>query len=316
MGRLAVGMGHGIEDVGHVGDAPGERDGRAGDPRGIAGTVPALVVGERDVLGGAQQRPHAAGQDVGPDHRVPLHLLEFAGRQRSRLQKDRVANADLADIVQGRRSLDRQRHLGGQSQLAGEGPGEPTDTSRVFAGVVVAELGGERQPLEDLEPRDLQLPRPFLDGRLEPAVVLVQLQVQEARDEQVADAQQRFDGVERLVEEVLGAGPERALANLDTEIGRHNENGEIALVAEQPLQLCHHAEAIEARHVQVQQNQVRTDLADQRRHLLRGRRRVEPVVSGRRQQPLEQSDVRRLIIDDQDPRPCDGLGRIRHRPRL
>jgi hypothetical protein len=49
-----------VEDVGDGGDAAGQRDRVAGQAVGVAGAVPALVVGAGDLLGEAQDRRAAA----------------------------------------------------------------------------------------------------------------------------------------------------------------------------------------------------------------------------------------------------------------
>jgi hypothetical protein len=67
----------------------------------------------------------------------------------------------------------------------------------VLPGVVVAELGRLREPLDDLELRPFELARPFADLRFEHLVLTLDLQVQEPRLQQGADAQQHLVGVER-----------------------------------------------------------------------------------------------------------------------
>ena len=79
------------------------------------------------------------------------------------------------------------------------------DALGVLAGIVVAELGGPRQPLDDLDLRRLELARALAHLGLEDLVLALDLQVEEPRLEQRADPEQHFVAVERLVEEVLGA---------------------------------------------------------------------------------------------------------------
>ena len=110
------------------------------------------------------------------------------------------------------------RLLVAESELSRQQPRELADPPRVLAGVVVPELGGQCQPLENLEASHFELARALLHGRFEAAIVLVQLQVQEPRGQQVANAKQGLDGIEvptPLLEEappgrslVLGVRPE------------------------------------------------------------------------------------------------------------
>ena len=54
------------------------------------------------------------------------------------------------------------------------------DAVRVLAGVVVAELGGDRQPLDDLDLRFDQLARPLAHLGFEQLVLALDLDVEEA----------------------------------------------------------------------------------------------------------------------------------------
>jgi hypothetical protein len=174
------------------------------------------VVRQGDLLGHPQQWHAAAGQDLRAHDRMRLDDVELARRERRRLQEDRVGDADLADVVEGRGALDRPRVRLGQAERAREEAGEPADATGVLAGVVVAVLGGTREALDDLEVRAVEGPRPLEDGLLELLLLALELRVQLPCDEQVADPEQRFDAVERLGEEVARAVGESSAVTMST----------------------------------------------------------------------------------------------------
>jgi len=137
VGALA---GEGVEHVDDRDQAPGQGDRVAGQTLRVAGPVPALVVGEGDLLGDAQELGLPAGQDVGAGGRVALDGVELGGCQRTGLEQDGVGDADLADVVQ-RGCFAEQAGLGGGKA---QGRREPVrghaDTASVLGGDVVAVL--------------------------------------------------------------------------------------------------------------------------------------------------------------------------------
>ena len=181
-------------------------------------------------------------------------------------------------------------------------PDEPADAARVLAGVVVAILGGARQAVDDLDVRAGEGARPLLDRLLEPLLLALELGVELARDQQVADAQQRLDAVERLGQEVARAHRQRPLLDRRRVVGRDDQHRQVALDGEQRPQRLHHLEAVEVRHVQVEDDQVGPrdrHLAD---HLARVGQRGDVAAARGRQQPVEHPHVGRLVVDDEDPR--------------
>ena len=94
----------------------------------------------------------------------------------------------------------RQPELGRRASDAGA-----ADPPGVLLRVVVAVLGREREALEDLEPRLLEIAGALRDLVLEVRVLLLQASLEHLDLEQVADAQQQLDPVERLGEEVARA---------------------------------------------------------------------------------------------------------------
>ena len=137
-------------------------------------------------------------------------------------------------------------------------------------------------------------------------VVVLELLVQQPHFQHVVDARLDLDQIERLADEILGAGLQRAqlVAGLR---GEHDDR-QIA-VGVVRLQAFHHLEAVHARHLQVEQDQVVAVLAMQRADLVRIHRRGHARVAGLAQQLLEQADVGLLVVDDQDA----GVENVRRR---
>src|SRR5258708_6070160 len=67
-------------------------------------------------------------------------------------------------------------------------------------------------------------------------------------------------------------------------------------------QLLEHGHAVEERHEQIEQDQVGLERAVALEDLARVQRAHEVLIPGGHEHPLEQTDVARLIVDDQDPR--------------
>src|SRR5689334_14827099 len=80
-------MGERVEVVSHDDNAPADRDLRLDLSIRIAGAVPALVVGQRDLLCQLEDRPRGARQDLRSDHRVALHQLELSSCQAAWLEE-------------------------------------------------------------------------------------------------------------------------------------------------------------------------------------------------------------------------------------
>jgi hypothetical protein len=151
---------------------------------------------------------------------VLLHRLVLVPGQAPRLEQDPVGDRHLADVVQRRRAAQERRLLGGQPEPAGEQLRDAPDPLRVPVGVVVAVLRREREALEDLQPRLLQVPRALAHPVLEAAGVLGELALQPPGLQQVRHPQADLVQVERLGEEVRGAGRQRTAADLHRDVGR------------------------------------------------------------------------------------------------
>ena len=88
---------------------------------------------------------------------VRLDDVVLALGQLAQLEQDVVGHADLADVVQRRGEADRVHQVVGQAHRRGNPRRDRADALRVLHRVVVAELGGAAEPLENLELRVLEL---------------------------------------------------------------------------------------------------------------------------------------------------------------
>ena len=77
-----------------------------GESLRIAGAIPALVVME-DAVERRRLESHDRGHDAGSDFGVALHLVAFRRRQAIGFVEDRVADSDLADVVEQGAELHR-----------------------------------------------------------------------------------------------------------------------------------------------------------------------------------------------------------------
>ena len=127
-----------VERVGDGEDPRRDRDRVAGQPVGIAGAVPALVVMADDVARRAEELDVA--HDLPAGHGVLLHDQPLGGRQRAGLEEDRVGHGDLAGVVQDEAELDLR--MVGEPHPVGLGELQPVggDALGVTARVGVARL--------------------------------------------------------------------------------------------------------------------------------------------------------------------------------
>ena len=127
---------------------------------GIPAAAVVLVVvtdGEDEVVG--EQR----ADDVGAEHRVLPHLLPLVVVEAARLEQHAVGDADLADVVQVGRLLDRLHQRLGPAELLAEHDHVGGDARRVTERVVVlgVEGGGERLEVAEVHVLDL-----FVEARV------------------------------------------------------------------------------------------------------------------------------------------------------
>ena len=132
---------------------------------------------------------------------------------------------------------------------------------------------------------------------LQLGVVLFEPAVQGAGLEQVGDPQQDLGAVEGLGEEVLGAGGQGPLPDFGGDIGGEDEDGQEPAFGHQALEGLHEGEAVEVRHVQVEQDQVGEGTGAAGDRLVGVGKAVhpaDPVV----EEAFEQGDVGGQVVDD------------------
>jgi hypothetical protein len=174
------------------------------------------------------------------------------------------------------------------------------DALGVLPGVVVAEFGRHREALDDLDLRLLERARALADLGLEELVLALHLDVEKPRFEQRPDTQQDLVGLKRLADEILRAARERLPLGLRRFVGRQNQDGKVSGLGDF-VQLPHDLESIEVRHVQVEEDQVRPVPDVQLRRFARIRRALESCETGACKDALEDFDIARFIVDDENP---------------
>ena len=168
-GRLVDAAGHQrIEHVGQADDAPLDRDRVAGQAVRIAAAVPALVVGQRDLRTEPKHRARGMRQQVVPVTGVFLHHVELLRREPAGLVEDRVADRDLADVVQRRGRLDQVDLLGRQPDQGREQARVRRDPPDVLAGFLRPQLDRLAQLAERLALRVEDFPPQAGIGGIEP----------------------------------------------------------------------------------------------------------------------------------------------------
>ena len=162
----------------------------------------------------------------------------------------------------------------------------------------------QSQPL-----RQLPFRHDLIEQRFQLRVLAADLNVQQAHLEHVVDARQYLGDIERLADEVLGAGPE--CAELVVRLRGDHEDGQVAGGFDL-LQSFHHLKSVHTGHLEIEQDQVVAMLLVQRTHRAWIERGRDPLVSGVSQHALEQQDVGRLIVDNEDLG-REVIGGFRHR---
>jgi hypothetical protein len=125
-------------------------------------------------------------------------------------------------------------------------------------------------------------------------------QVEHAGLQQVADAQQHLEDVERLGEKVARPAGQRPLARLRIDVRREHQDGDVVVAVHVLAQLAEDGEPVLVGHVQVQQNQVGAVLVHHGKHLARVRGPGELVVALGAQKALEQVQVGFLVVHQED----------------
>ncbi len=131
------------------------------------------------------------------------------------------------------------------------------------------------------------------------ARILGQLLVEQAYFQHVVDALVHLEQVEGLADEVAGAGFQRG--DLEARLGGQRQHRQVAALFDL-LQALHHLEAVQAGHLQVEQDQVVVVLAMQRAYLLGQHRRTDAGVAFFAQYLFHQLDIVGRIVHHQDLR--------------
>ena len=105
--------------------------------------------------------------------------------------------------------------------------------------------------------------------------------------------------IERFADEILSPGSQRA--QLVTRLGGNHEDRKVAACFDF-LQAFHHLESVQAGHLQVEQDQAVAVPAVKFADRVRIGRGLDANVAGAAQHAFEQSDIGRLVVNDQDPR--------------
>ena len=207
------------------------------------------------------------------------HHRELVFGEGSRLQQDRVGDRDLAEIVEDPALVQQRRVLVVQAVGGSDRLRVATDPLGVVDRVAIARFDGPREREEDAL------------GGVEPGVEGAVLQ-------QDLGANEELSRVERLVQEIVGAGLEPAQPDLA--VARRGEEHDRDEPADRMrLQPAAHRDAVEPRHVDVEKDEVGFALGD-------GLERLDPVdglpdlVPELVELRLEELAVRALVVDDQD----------------
>ena len=115
---------------------------------------------------------------------------------------------------------------------------------------------------------------------LERAIVLGERHVQPARLEEIADAQQHLELLERLGEKVPRARRQGPSLRLRGRVGRQHDDRQVGVGGDLRLELSEHRHPVEVRHHQVEQDEVRLEVTIERQDATRIGRGGELAVAG------------------------------------
>ena len=198
------------------------------------------MVRERHQRGEVEQVDVGAGQDAVAHLGVRLHHLALVVGEPAGLQHDPVGNADLADIVHRAGNPDVLGPLGVETGEPGEQGAVEAHAHDVLACLLVAELGGPREPADRLlaEAAQLDVGRLELGNRvaerrcalehrlLEPLAVVAVLHLERAPAECVADVDDQLVRLERLEDVAVRAELDRDLCEAAVvHAGDHDDGG-------------------------------------------------------------------------------------------
>jgi len=204
------------------------------------------------------ERSHRAAQLVA-DRRVALHQLVFLPRQLSLLQQHAIRDRDLADVVQERAAMQRVEIGLIQPQLTAE-------CGRVVGEPLAMSLGARVARLDDAPEREEER-----FGRLE-------IVGEPLEPHQRSHARLQLLRVDRLVEEIIGAGVETGEARLPLLCAADQHHRREARVGA-GLEFGADIEPGDPRHHHVEQHEIRTLVTDDVERVVRGAREADLRVS-------------------------------------
>ena len=154
-----------------------------------------------------------------------------------------------------------------------------------------------------------QLGGAFAHRALEQLVVVLEFFVEQPHFQHVVNAGLDFEQLEGFADEIFRAGLQ--CTQLVCGLRGEHDDGQVA-VGDVFFQLLHHLEAVDAGHLQVEQDQVEAVLSVQRLHILRLHRGRHVGVARFTEHALQQPDVGLLVVDDQQAGVQDVIGAEHH----
>jgi hypothetical protein len=121
-----------------------------------------------------------------------------------------------------------------------------------------------------------------------------------AVEEMGADPEQQLDLVDRLGEEVAGAGGQAVIAPLGGGVGGDHQDGQALGAVDEPADRAEHVQAGHPRHVEVEQDEVGALGGARLRNPARIARADDVLVAGLAQHAADDGDVEGLVVDDED----------------
>ena len=146
-----------------------------------------------------------------------------------------------------------------------------------------------------------ELLRAFAHRGLERALLLLALEVEPPCLQEVLDPEDDFHMVERLRQKVRRTRVQGPPLRVAGRIGRQDHDWQELTVRERRPQLLQHGHTIQVRHHQIEEHEIRSQFGVQGSGLARVSRRTSGRPPGVPDNTLEKSDVRRLVVDDEDP---------------
>ena len=242
---------------------------------------------------------------------VRLHHSALVVGEAARLEQDPIRDPDLADVVHRARDPDQLGPLGVEAGEAREQRAVEAHPDDVLARLLVAELGGPREPANRLLAQAAQLGvgalelgdrlaqrcRPREHGLLEHLAVVAVLDLERAAAQRVVDVDDQLVRLERLQHVAVGAELDRDLRVAAVVHAGHHHDGGLGIVGEH---LAGEVDPGLARHVDVAEHERDGRLLE---HAPGGRGRLgrDALVAVGSEQACEEGADLILVVDDQNP---------------